>query len=208
MDSIALVRRSHDLTSITPRDILVTSAAAIAVAILLKMFVLGAFMIPSHSMENTLLPGDYIVVNKLASWMASIERGDVIVFTLPDSMDAAGASRIPLIKRVIGIGGDTVRLSSTGVFVNGWRVPDPPQSASAYALSNDPTSTTITVVVPEGYFYVLGDNRANSWDSRYWGCLPGDCLEGLPLVVYYSYGSSATDTVPHIRWDRILGRIR
>jgi len=208
MDSIAFVKHTHDLASITPRDILVTSAAAIAVAIVLKVFVLGAFMIPSHSMENTLLPGDYIMVNKLASWMATIERGDVIVFRLPDSINVAGASGTPFIKRVVGIGGDTVRLSSTGVFVNGWRVPEPPQSASAYALSHDPLSTTITVVVPEGYFYVLGDNRANSWDSRYWGCLPGDCLEGLPLMVYYSYGTSTADSVPHIRWERILERIR
>jgi signal peptidase I len=159
----------------TVKEVAGTSVIAVVCALLLKFFVLGAFYIPSHSMEPTLVEGDYILVNKLRFAFGTVQRNTVVVFTVPDSMDAVGSGTF--VKRVTAVEGDTA-MSHTGQMV----------------------------IVPKDHVFVCGDNSQNSWDSRYWGCLPVSAIQGSPLCTYWSYGVDTTSTeknIPGIRWDRI-----
>lgn len=181
------------LSGIRLRDILIAATAAATLAVVLRVFVLGTFSIPSHSMENTLLPGDQILVSKVPHWFQnSINRGDVVVFTLPDSIRGDKPDEA-FIKRVIGLPGDTIGITAFGITINNHIIPDPPLSASTQAID----AGRVSVVVPPRHYFVLGDNRGNSWDSRYWGALPESCIVGVPLVVYWSKGDA-------IRWKRIF----
>ncbi|MBS1561465.1 MAG: signal peptidase I [Bacteroidetes bacterium] len=220
------MEQSRHHHSLNIRDALITAAWAIAIALVLKIFVLGAFQIPSHSMANTLLAGDYIVVSKIAYDMpgASVQRGDVIVFTMNDQS---------LIKRAIGLPGDVVTLSPTAIRVNAQILPHPPLSAATSPTAGIWDERTVSFTVPsagrsitwdratahlyrsalerEGHkvqlddrglmvdgsrmtthtftsdaYFVMGDNRANSYDSRYWGFLPKESIQGKPLFVYWS----------------------
>ena len=192
------------LADLTWRDIVSSAVAAVVVALLLRVFVIGAFEVPSHSMEETLQPGDFIMVNKLAYRLREVRRGDVVIFTrsMPDSN-----TREAYVKRVIGLAGDTVRLTHEGVWVNARPLPDPPLAK----FPTDPVlasqkSPVETVVGPDSVF-VLGDNRRNSYDSRYWGCLPVDDVVGTPMIIYWSHGSSSENPLPHVRWKRVLQRV-
>ncbi len=191
------------LAAIRLRDLVVTTLAAIVVAVLVKTFVLGTFTIPSHSMEHTLLPGDNILVSKLPALFGGIERGDVIVFSLPDTIQSAH-QQLAYIKRVIGLAGDTLMITPDGISVNNRLIPNPPESAHA-----QPTNGAILqLVVPDSSVYVVGDNRANSWDSRYWGPLPTSHIIGKPLLIYWSRGATTTDTVERVRWNRFFRSVQ
>lgn len=220
------MEQSRHHHSLNIRDALITAAWAIAIALLLKIFVVGAFQIPSHSMANTLLGGDYIVVSKIAYDLpgAEVQRGDVIVFTMNDQS---------LIKRTIGLPGDVITLSPSTISVNAQVQPHPPlcavtsptvgiwnertvsfivpragqtitwdrSTAHLYrsaleregrkvqlderGLTVDGTIMTTHAFISDAYF-VMGDNRANSYDSRYWGFLPRESIQGKPLFVYWS----------------------
>jgi signal peptidase I len=98
---------------------------------------------------------------------------------------------------VIGVGGDTVLLNRYGITINGALQPAPPQSAAMSPLPYGERS----IIVPRGYLFVLGDNRSNSWDSRYWGFLPLDHVVGRAVAIAWS----TSDTTLH--WDRLLRRI-
>lgn len=188
------------LGSIRLRDILITAVLAAGIAVTLRIFILGTFTIPSHSMENTLHAGDQIVVSKLPRWFNGfVTRGDIVVFNLPDSLRENKPDEA-FIKRVIGMPGDTVGITPLGITINNHLIPDPAQSASRSAIQRG----RVDVIVPQGQYFLLGDNRENSWDSRFWGTLPADCIVGTPLFVYWS--SSALDSTGsrHIRWDRIF----
>ena len=189
------------------RDLLSTAIAAIVVALLLRVFVIGAFRIPSHSMEHTLEAGDQIVVSKITYLLRDIRLGDVVVFTLPQELPGVPAGQ-PLIKRVVAVAGDTVRMTSTALFINGKRQPAPPQSASPSPLPDPDRGFIREEVVPANHVYVLGDNRANSYDSRFWGALPADRIIGTPLFVYWSYGADSANSTPHLRFDRMFTMVR
>ena len=180
------------LSALSTKDIFLTAGAAVALALLLRVFVIGVFAIPSHSMENTLAVGDHILVSKLATTLGSIERGDIVVFEIPDSLRGTSADQ-PYIKRVIGIGGDTVFLTRLGITVNGRLLPDPQSCASQSPVK----SGHRTMIVPPHHYLVIGDNRANSWDSRFWGFLPEDNIIGTPLFIYWSPD-----------WDRVFTRVQ
>lgn len=192
------------LADLTWGDIIYSAIAAIVVALLLRVFVIGAFEVPSHSMEETLLPGDFIMVNKLAYSLREMRRGDVVIFTRPMQDSTA---REAYVKRVIGLAGDTVRLTHEGVWVNSRPLPDPPRAK----LPADPVlasqQSPVTTVVGQDSVYVLGDNRRNSYDSRYWGCLPAADVIGTPMAIYWSYGASPENPLPHIRWERVFQRV-
>ncbi|MBC8124176.1 MAG: signal peptidase I [Candidatus Kapabacteria bacterium] len=194
------------LAELSWRDLISTALFAIVVALALRLWVVGVYTIPSHSMENTILEGDYIVVSKLAFRMRDVRRGDIIIFSLPDSL--RGEERDDLfIKRLIGLPGDTILLTSNYVSVNGQRIPEPPAARPPYNPLLGIGASDVEIVVPTNAYFVLGDNRSNSFDSRYWGCLPSDRVEGAPLFVYWSYGISSDNIVRHIRWDRLFNRI-
>jgi signal peptidase I len=213
-------------------------------------FIVQAFQIPSGSMENTLLIGDFLLVDKLHFAgkpggghllpYGPIKRGDIVVFYFP-----VDASQF-LVKRVIGMPGDHVRLRDRTVYVNGsplqesyavhkqW-MPDgyrdnfPNQRGYSrdidshwrHQLSNYVNNGD--VVVPEGHYFVLGDNRDNSLDSRYWGFVPRANIVGRPLVIYLSVKGSepgrSSDKLIHsgqilahllqlARWDRMFRLVR
>jgi signal peptidase I len=181
------------------RELPVLLVIALAVAILIKSFLLQAFYIPSESMEPTLDVGDRVLVEKVTYRFQDPQRGDVVVFerdlTAPASDEKSlwtevgdslkGLFGFPVsgnedfIKRVVGIGGDTVEGRAGGVYVNGDRLEEP------YLASGIETSTFGPVRVPPGMIFVMGDNRTNSEDSRVIGPVPDDTIVGKALVILW-----------------------
>ena len=140
----------------------------------------GRYRIDGNSMNPTLLNGEYLIISNFAYQLDEPERGDIIVFRHP-------RSELNLIKRVIGLPGDTIEVQNGTVSVNGIPIDEPYiQAAPTYSSS---------WVVPEGQFFVLGDNRNNSSDSHAWGFLPEDHILGKALLVYWP--PSEWTKVPH-----------
>jgi signal peptidase I len=202
----------------------------------IRTFLVEAFQIPSGSMERTLLAGDFLFVNKAVygaqipgtgARLPAFEaprRGDVIVFAYPKDPS------LNYVKRVVGAPGDTVEMHGGRVRVNGrvltepyvQRV-DPARDVSDpefdwqrdYVLATSseerrdyhPTRDNWgPLLVPAGKYFVLGDNRDNSADSRYWGFVDASAVKGRPMVVYFSYDREAHDALPwltDIRWRRL-----
>ena len=137
---------------------------AVALALLLKLLVVQSFAIPSESMYPTLTTGDRVLVNKLAYDAHDIHRGDVVVFRRPEGAPASGPNPPEdLIKRVIGLPGETITATNGVVFVNGRELREPYVAKGAVTLDLDP------VTVPGGHIFVMGDNRQHSADSRVFG---------------------------------------
>src|SRR5215213_6567634 len=178
---------------------------AVILALFVRTWVVQAFKIPTGSMENNLLIGDHLLVNKfifgptpLAIGRATlpvrpVRRGDVVVFKYPDEPDR------DFIKRVIGLPGETLELKAKKVYVNGQPLDEPyvhflePASESQEVTSFDVRERYGPVRVPEGQYFVMGDNRDNSQDSRYWGFLPRHYIKGRALMIYWSYESGRED---------------
>ena len=209
-------------------------AVALVIWLLVRSLLVEAFRIPSGSMENTLLIGDFLFVNKTL-YGAEIpfssrhlppvrepRRLDIVVFR---SVQDATTN---IVKRVVGMPGDTLAMKDNVLQVNGKPV------AESYVIRTDPTSDpepsemrwqarylvgrdtaryrpTLKnwgpIVVPQDSFMVMGDNRDNSYDSRYWGFLGRDRIRGRPLMIYYSYDKEGVLPLPiltSIRWRRIF----
>ena len=177
---------------------------AVLLALLIRTFVVQAFKIPSGSMIPTLLVGDHILVNKFLYRFRDPRRGDVVVFKYPvdESRD--------FIKRVIAVGGEEVFIKDRQIYVN-CRPPEP-----ACRAVSDPHGyyedrlgmggeAFGPVRVPPGSYFVMGDNRNNSQDSRYWGFVKGDKIKGKAFVIYWSWDSEG-DGRPlwaRVRWGRL-----
>src|SRR5215475_11998724 len=194
--------------------------ATVVIAVFVITYIVQAFQIPSESMENTLLIGDYLLVDKLSYgggglWnyvmpYRQVRRGDIIVFRYP--LNPAQH----FVKRVLGVPGDRVRLINRQVYVNG------KLQQEAYVLHNSPVHDVFRdefprlnlpvpgldgawwlqmkklvedgeLIVPEGHYFVLGDNRDESSDSRYWGFVPRANIIGRPLLIYWSLRSLDED---------------
>ncbi|MGH9127323.1 MAG: signal peptidase I [Acidimicrobiales bacterium] len=149
--------------------------AALAVAFVVKTFLIQAFFIPSGSMEPTLKPGDRVLVNKLSYDLHSIHRGDIVVFKSPPS-EANDPTVKDLIKRVIGLPGDQIQGINGQVYINGTQLREPYLPAGTQTL-NLPLTT-----VAQGQYYVLGDNRGNSKDSRFIGEIPRHLIVGRDFI--------------------------
>jgi signal peptidase I len=145
--------------------------AALVIAFLIKTFLFQAFYIPSGSMEPTLKIGDRVLVNKLSYDLHDIHRGDIIVFKAPPEAQAGNIK--DLVKRVIGLPGDVVELRQGVLYVNGRRVDE---SYLAPRFRDDESHAPIEV--KKGYYYVLGDHRNSSNDSRSWGEVPQKYIYG------------------------------
>ena len=187
--------------------------SVVVIAIFVITFNLQAFEIPSDSMENTLLVGDYLLVDKIdyaqgGFWEPllpyhKVRRGDIVVFRYPVHPQQH------FVKRVIGVPGDRIHLSNKQVFVNGKPLSESytvyHSSQPNYYRDDFPNTRYIdgnvdshwwiemrkliedgNLIVPEGHYFVLGDNRDDSLDSRYWGFVPSENIVGRPLLIYWS----------------------
>ena len=162
--------------------ILVVVGAVLA-ALLVKTFLFQAFRIPSESMVPTLLVGDRVLVNKVSYKLHDVHRGDVVVFTRPEKLeDPSGTEPEDLIKRVVAVGGDTVVARDGVLYVNNQPMTEPyvQQGAGTFRLDE-------AVTVPEGQVFVMGDNRENSQDSRYFGPISTDTIIGRAFVRMFPF---------------------
>jgi signal peptidase I len=226
----------------TVREYFESIVIAVILALFIRTFVVQAFKIPTGSMENNLLIGDHLLVNKFVFGpsetrlerallpMGTIKRDDVIVFKYPEEPDR------DYIKRVIGLPGETVELKAKKIYINGAPLDEPYvhflEPPSTETDLHEVTSIDVRerygpVTVPPDQYFVMGDNRDNSQDSRYWGFLRRDYVKGKALLIYWSYeadredyeteGAGATirglaSVFAHFftrtRWDRMLHQIR
>ena len=227
-------------------------ASTIVVALFIITFAVQAFQIPSGSMENTLLVGDYLFVDKLHFSGSQesgvlipsrpVQRGDIVVFYHPAN------PALHLVKRVIGIPNDRIRLVNKRVWLNGvpqqeayvrYLNPPPdvfrdnfprldffsPNINSRWSIDLPNHLDRGELVVPRGEYFVMGDNRDNSEDSRYWGFVPAENIIGRPLLIYWSVRdsngepASLGDKIAHsfyvlthfyqlTRWDRTFRIVR
>jgi len=200
----------------TPNNLLVSLQSLLStlvIAVFVITFVVQAFQIPSESMENTLLIGDYLLVDKAryggGGWWDHImpyypvRRGDIIVFHYPVNPVEH------FVKRVVGIPGDRIRLANHEVYVNGIPLNEPyahysstmhdpfrddfprlnlpvPDLRAGWAVQMKKLVEDGELIVPEGHYFALGDNRDESLDSRYWGFVPKENIIGRPLLIYWS----------------------
>ena len=215
-------------------------AIAVVIWLFLKIFLVEAFRIPSPSMENTLLPGDFLFVNKVIYGpvlpfskirlpaVREPRLGDVVVFDSPET------EGLDVVKRVIGAPGDTLEMRTGQVYRNGKLTSEP------YVKHSNPGKTEVPVmrekmrswqlkhlagrdsasyapdlqdwgpiVVPSDSYFVMGDNREDSYDGRYWGFLPRANIRGTPIFIYYSFNPDSWKSLPFlsdIRWKRLLHR--
>lgn len=186
---------------------------AVLLALFIRAFVVQAFKIPSGSMQDTLLIGDYILVNKFIYGVKlpfteitvipvqSPRRGEVIVFKYPEDPSK------DFIKRVVAVGGDTLEIRDKVVYVNGER------QDGDYAVHVDPMVFPRQVqprdnlgplTVPEGKLFVMGDNRDQSNDSRFWGFVNVSAVRGKAFMIYWSWDKTEFG----VRWDRLTDIIR
>jgi signal peptidase I len=202
----------------------------VVVALFILTFIVQPFRIPSESMERTLLVGDFLLVNKAAyapegPWGRllpnhEIARGDVVVFHFPPDPSEH------VVKRVIGVPGDHVHLQNGVAWVNGQRLDEPyvvfEPAYDDNFRDNFPTELYTDpgvdpqwwmemrrnvregdLVVPPGEYFVMGDNRNFSRDSRYWGFVPGDHIVGRPFIIYFSLREKSTTDVTESPDDRL-----
>jgi signal peptidase I len=203
----------------TAREYFESICVAVILALFVRTFVVQAFKIPTGSMENNLLIGDHLLVNKFvhAPTASSLERavlpidpirrGDIIVFKYPEEPER------DFIKRVIGLPGETIELRKKRVFVNGAQLDEPYVQYLSPPDQDDGDEFDVRVqygpvTVPPGHFFMMGDNRDNSQDSRYWGFLPQEYVKGRALFVYFSFGEGdLAEAVSGVRWGRIFHQI-
>ncbi|MGD0237114.1 MAG: signal peptidase I [Syntrophorhabdales bacterium] len=188
---------------------------AALIAFFVRSFVVQAFKIPSSSMEPTLLVGDHLLVNRL-SYVVKVpftdivllhiggpKRGDVVVFRYPEDRTK------DFIKRVIGTEGDVVEIKDKVVYVNGKRA-DYPQAVFAEPIIIpgyfSPRDNLGPLTVPKDCYFVMGDNRDRSLDSRFWGFVKYDDFVGRALIIYFSWDAKSPDLLHYIRWTR-FGRL-
>ena len=186
---------------------------AVVMALIIKAFVIQAFKIPSGSMIPTLKIGDHILVNKFIYGtklpftdriiipLKRPNRGDIIVFKFPDD------EKKDFIKRVIGLPGDIVEIKGKGVYINGSPIDD------SYAVHSDPVVYPSGIqprdnfgplTVPQDSYFVMGDNRDFSLDSRYWGFVKLNKIKGKAFIIYWSWNGEER----WVRWNRMGMLIR
>ena len=184
---------------------------AAVLALIIRTFFVQAFKIPSSSMEDTLLIGDHLLVSKFIYGLQvpfidepvlsvrDPERGDVIVFEFPEDKDKSYFQRRDFIKRVIGMPGDKIEIRSKSVYVNGERYLTPEAVYKDGNLTAGPRDNMPLVTVPEHEYFVMGDNRDRSYDSRFWGFVDRSVIKGRAFIKYWSWNSETFRP----RWDRI-----
>jgi len=149
-------------------------AGALAVALVVKTFLIQAFFIPSLSMYPTLDEGDRVLVNKLSYKLHEVNRGDLVVFERPDGSPESDIK--DLIKRVIGLPGETIEAREGVIFIDGRELDEP------YLVDGVTTENLPKQEIPDGHVFVMGDNRGDSADSRAFGAIDEDTIVGRAFV--------------------------
>jgi signal peptidase I len=205
----------------TAREYFESICVAVILALFVRTFVVQAFKIPTGSMENNLLIGDHLLVNKFvfAPTLTSVEdgllpidpirRGDIVVFKYPEDPER------DFIKRVIGLPGETLEVRNKKVYIDGQPIDEPyvhfifpPDESGSGGSFTDPSRPSYgPVTVPADAYFMMGDNRDNSQDSRYWGFMPRSYVKGKALFVYFSFGDRDAGLFSSVRWNRILHQI-
>ena len=222
----------------TSREYFEAIVVAVILALFIRTWAFQAFKIPTGSMERSLLIGDHLLVNKFvfAPTATSIERmllptsqvarGDILVFKYPEQPDR------DFIKRVIGLPGETLEVRDKVVYIDGTKLYEP--YLREQRLMSHPGTIVLDrrdnfgpVSIPSRHYFMMGDNRDNSQDSRFWGLLPHEHLKGKAMVIYWSF-DGASELVPQTglwatlrrlvsvsinffsgtRWDRMLQQVR
>ena len=233
------------------RDFVAEWAVTILILVFGTTTLMQAFVVPTSSMESTVLTGDHLIVDKLAYSPAGsisrfllpytdVKRGDIIVFKFPPD------PRQMYVKRVMGVPGDRIKISGKKVTLNGKTLTEPytqhiDPAEMPYRDSFPETPVGVPyeymervnemmthvkdgeMVVPEGRYFAMGDNRDNSLDSRYWGFVPRENIMGKPTIIFWSYATSTENLVDFrlehfldlaknfftkTRWDRTLKLVR
>lgn len=189
-----------------------------------NVFVMKTFYIPSSSMEDTLLIGDHLFVNRFVYGPAAtplersllphrpVQRGDIVIFRSPEE------PTLDVVKRCVAVGGDTVEIRDKRLLINGEEVDDASytehrdpltyRDVPAYSRQQRRRDQLEPFTVPEGQYFCMGDNRDHSYDSRYWGTLPAHLVKGRASMIYWSDGGEVSDGSPQALGDQIgrLGR--
>lgn len=222
-ESPAVKQREHHIIYPTPFEVLRSLLTLLVIAMFVLTFIVQPFRIPSESMERTLLVGDFLLVNKSIygprghfGWLLPyrrVRRGDVVVFHFPLNPPEH------VVKRVIGVPGDRIHLVNGVVYLNGQRLiepyavdepswPDPFRDNFPAGSYTDPSVDTHwweqmhqgisggDIIVPASRYFVMGDNRNHSRDSRYWGFVPRSDIVGRPFIIYFSLRSPSTTDLP------------
>jgi len=219
---------------------------AIALALLIRTFIVQPFKIPSGSMIPTLLVGDHLLVNKfiygteipftgiaILPGIRDVRRGDVIVFKYPNYENDPSQEGLDYIKRVIGLPGDSINIKGRNLYVNGRKIPlkflgefhDERDGARYYRYEENLLGNKHLVIyqkgqestyvgsslpvtrVPEGYVFVMGDNRDNSRDSRFWGFVPIEDIIGKAFIIHWSWDWDDQGVLDKVRWERLFTQI-
>ncbi len=189
-----------DLVSQRPQlgcllEIVETLALTLIIFVVIQNFIAQPYKVQQSSMERTLMQEQYVLVDKLTPHFDTYKRGDIVVFTPPE--DWVGTDRTPFIKRVIGVGGDTVEIHNGGVYINDERLDEP------YIYKEDDGSVQTTDaaqerwVIPDDELFLMGDHRQDSADSRAFGPVPVNQVIGRAWLRYWpfdSFGVLATPT--------------
>ena len=162
------------------RETVETILWALVLALILRTFVVQAFWIPSGSMVPTLLPGDRVLVAKFWYWFQEPKRGQIMVFKYPVDPQR------DFVKRIVGLPGDVIEVRDGMVIVNGTSLSEPyVRNRDMFTLTESPVFPKIPFTVPKDSFFVMGDNRPNSQDSRFWGFVPMQNVRGPAFVRYW-----------------------
>ncbi len=214
-----------------PRGTIAEWTITVLLLLFLTTTLVQAFVIPTGSMEDTLLVGDHLLVDKLAYAPAgpvskyllpyeAVKRGDIIVFRYPVDITQT------FVKRCMGVPGDRIRIINKQVYLNGVKLDEPYKvnktdyidsyrdnfpgepNANVYPGAIDMLQHHVVngeVVVPPGYYFAMGDNRDSSLDSRYWGFVPRENIIGKPLIIYWSYDAPTQElNSPNVNITHVL----
>jgi signal peptidase I len=197
------------------REYIESLVIAAIIAFFVRGFIVQAFKIPSSSMEPTLLIGDHLLVNRL-SYVMKVPFTDTVIFSLgnPKKEDVV-VFRYPMdkskdfIKRVIATGGDKLEIVNKVIYVNDKRIDD----GWGHYKDNDiipaylsPKDNLGPIIVPKDSYFVMGDNRDRSLDSRFWGFVKKEDLVGKAFILYFSWNNKSNSVLDCIRWNRV-GRL-
>jgi signal peptidase I len=170
------------------REILETIVFTLLIYFLIRTFLFENYRVVGKSMVPALQDDEYLVVNKLVYRLHEPQRGDIIV------LRERGSGERKLIKRVIGLPGETLAIESGQVTINGQLLDEP-------YIQNPDRSSRSPAPIPEGHYFVMGDNRSNSSDSRNWGPLPGENVVGKALITYWPV--DLWGIVPHVTYENV-----